>query len=387
MRILLSTITYFPTIGGADDYVRSIARGLRDRGHEVAVITSDLEQHVAGRRHPPGTPDVVDGIPVTRCTSRRLPGHVYPFYPAFFRAARAFRPDLVHGFGLGYWSADAAASLSPRLPVVISPTGGRYRAGRLYGILRRYLFTRTRRVPAWTALSWSERSQLVAECAPDHPPILMLPPAVDLAEFTAPHPDPFPGVPVTGRLLFAGRLSRGKGVVDLLEAFERVRALRPATLILAGPDYGLDVSLERPGVVVAGALSRERLVAAYGHCDLFVLPSYHEGYGIVIAEAMAAGRPVIAYANSSQPELCRDGVNGTLVPTGDTARLAQAISALLDDADLRARLGGAGRRRALDEFGLDRLIDRVESIYRAVLSGRAAVEAMERSEISRLQGT
>ncbi len=373
MRVLLSTITYFPTVGGADDYVRTLARGLAARGHEVAVVSSDLEQHVAGRRLSADAPRVVDGIPVTRCRSYNLPGHVYPFCPGFFAAVRAFRPDLVHGFGLGYWSADAAALLSPRLPVVISPTGGRYRKGRLYGLLRTLLLSRTRRVPLWTALSRDERSALLRDYGPELPPVELLSPAVDLPELAAPRADPFPSLPRRGRILFAGRLSRDKGVPDLLEAFALVRRDRAATLILAGPDYGLGLPPETAGVHVAGTLTREELVGAYQHCDIFVLPSYHEGYGIVLAEAMAAGRPVVAYANSSQPELCQDEVNGILVPTGDRARLGAALARLLDDPDLRLRLGGAGRERAAREFGREILVDRALALYRSVLAGRESL--------------
>lgn len=365
MRVLLSCITYHPTVGGADDFARSIAEGVAARGHEVTVVASDLEQHVAGRKLADTKPRVFNGVRIVRCRSMNVPGHVYPIWPGFFAAARAFRPDVVHGFGLGYWSADAAARLDDSCAVIISPTGGRYRSGRLYELMRSTLLPATLDVPLWTALSHSERDSLRA-AHPGAPRIEMLAPSVDPAEWSAARPDPFPEIP-RPRVLFVGRLARDKGVFDLIAAIRLARADRDARLVIAGPDYGAGDLPRESGIHHVGALDREMLVAAYRHCDLLALPSYHEGFGIVLLEAMAAGIPVVAYDNSSMPELCRDGENGKLAPTGSVEELASAIRAILADGDLARRFGERGRAIAFAEFSRNKMIDKALGFYRDAL--------------------
>jgi glycosyltransferase involved in cell wall biosynthesis len=365
MRILVSAITYYPTVGGADDFARSIAEGVAARGHQVAVVTSDLEQHVSGKRLVETRSMELNGVRIVRCRSVNLPGHVYPVWPGFFRRVREFRPDLIHAFGLGYWSVDAPA-LTGRLPVLVSPTGGRYRTGRLYDLMRTTLLKRVESAPLWTALSESERGALRR----DHPSarsIRILSPSIVPADWETIRPDPFPDVPREGRILYAGRLSKDKGIDDLLEAFRAARARRPAALAIVGPDYGYGRPTEEEGVHFAGTLDREALLAAYQNSELLVLPSFHEGFGIVLLEAMAAGKPVVAYANTSMPELCRDGVNGIAVPTGDRTALGEALAGLLGDAALRIRMGEAGRRIALEEYSRERMLDTVIALYRETL--------------------
>lgn len=365
MRVLISAVTYHPTVGGADDFVRSVAEGLVERGHTVRVVASDLLRHVSGAKLDDRAPRRLHGVEIVRCRSLRIPGHIYPFWPGFFARAREFKPDLVHGFGLGYWSADAAARLGPGLPVVISPTGGRYRAGRLYGLMRRLLLDRTEAAPVWTALSESERSSLRAE----HPAVRrieILAPAIRRAEWESRRADPFPALPKGNRILYAGRLSIDKGIGDLLRAVQLVRRSMPAQLVIVGPDYGFGAPPQWAGIHYAGVLEREQLIAAYQHSDLLVLPSSHEGFGIVLLEAMAAGKPVIACDNTSMPELCRHNENGLLVRTGDVEGLAEAIWKILGSPEHRARFGAAGRARAFGELERERMLDRLlKEIYPA----------------------
>lgn len=351
MRILISAVTYYPTVGGADDFVRSIAEGAAARGHDVLVVASDLLQHVAGIRLKDSGEALVNGVRVVRCRSVNLPGHIYPVWPGLFAHVRRFKPDVIHGFGLGYWSADAAALYRKKIPVIVSPTGGRYRSGRLYGVLQR-LFSGTREVP-WTALSLSEKEALRAP--------LMLAPSIMPEEWLGERPDPFPHIPKGRRVLFVGRLCRDKGIFDLLAA-------KPATdsqVILAGPDYGAGEIQVMEGVHRVGALEREKLVAAYQHADVVVLPSYHEGFGIVLLEAMAAAKPVIAYDNTSMPELVRHGENGLLVKTGDIEGLAAGINALLADGK---EYGIRGRARAFKDYGRNEMVSRAIAHYRAALA-------------------
>jgi len=367
MKILLSTITYYPTIGGADDFARSIAEGLAARGHEVAVATSDLLQHVSGKKLSNTKKTNLNGVEIIRSKSFNLPGHCYPFWPGLRRIIRRFKPDIVHAFNFGYFSVDGAAFLSQKFPLIISPTGGRYRSGGMYDALKKVFERRVLRANIWTALSESERKSLRAEF-PSAPRIEILSPSILPEEWKKISDDPFPDIPKNLRILFAGRLSRDKGIDDLIEAMQKVNKKIDAELIVAGPNYGYEVGkIEDKHIHFLGALDREKLVAVFKHSDLVVLPSYHEGFGIVLIEAMAAGKPVIAYDNSSMPELARDGENGFCVKTGDTEALADAIMKL-NDPLLRESYGNKGKEIVFREFNRQKMIDKVLELYLTALA-------------------
>jgi glycosyltransferase involved in cell wall biosynthesis len=94
-----------------------------------------------------------------------------------------------------------------------------------------------------------------------------------------------------------------------------------------------------------------------------VLPSTREAQGISLLEAMARGVPVVASAVGGIPEVVTDGVDGRLVPPGDSDALADAIVELLRDDELRLRLGEAGRRTVVDQFSIDAQVRSIEAVY------------------------
>jgi glycosyltransferase involved in cell wall biosynthesis len=164
-----------------------------------------------------------------------------------------------------------------------------------------------------------------------------------------------------------------KGHRYLVEAMPRVMAAAPETRWLLVGDGELRKSVEEqtarlgvsPYVVFTGFRTDiPHLLAAM---DLFVLPSVLEGLGTSTMDAMAMGKPVVATRTGGIPEVVQSGVTGFLVPPKDPAALADAILRLIRDAPLRRQMGLVGRRRAVERFGADVMVERTEQIYRRLL--------------------
>lgn len=180
---------------------------------------------------------------------------------------------------------------------------------------------------------------------------------VEPARYGAPAPVEMPS---GKRLLFVGRLTAAKGVPVLIEAMARVRAAHPdahLTLIGDGPERGRlerrvrDLGLSG-AVTFAGLRSQDEVADMLARTAVFVLPSFAEGVPVVLMEAMAARRPVVATRIAGIPELVDDGVSGRVVAPGDGASLADAVCDILSDPQRAAAMGAAGRRKVEAEFDI-----------------------------------
>jgi glycosyltransferase involved in cell wall biosynthesis len=171
------------------------------------------------------------------------------------------------------------------------------------------------------------------------------------------------------RLLFVGRLTAIKGLRVLFAALESVRAERPdvtLTLIGDGEDraWAEAEAARIGGIALLGFRSQGEVAEAVKAADAFVLPSFAEGVPVVLMEAMAAARPVIATRVGGVAELVEDGVSGHLVAPGDPEALAAAIRALAQDPASRARMGQAGRAKVRAEFDVGHEARRLLALYR-----------------------
>ena len=169
--------------------------------------------------------------------------------------------------------------------------------------------------------------------------------------------------------LTVGVVSRRKDHDVLLRALEFVTT--PITLCCVGfqPDRylaGMPTGHHR----VIWVAFHDDVRAFYDRFDVVVLPSRHEGLSQGLLEAMALGRAVIASRGGGNTDLIRDGVEGLLVRPRDPESLGRAIQKLLDQPDLRGRLGGAARDRVRTQFTIDRTLEGTETVYRAALQRR-----------------
>jgi glycosyltransferase involved in cell wall biosynthesis len=168
-------------------------------------------------------------------------------------------------------------------------------------------------------------------------------------------------------ILFTGRLVREKQIGLLPDIAERLAAAGIACRMLIvgdGPDRAA-LEARLPNAVFAGFLVGDELAAAYASSDIFLFPSDTETFGNVTLEAMASGLPCVCADATGSRSLVEEGVTGFLVPTGDVDAYAARLALLVRDTDLRARMGEAGRARAMG-FSWDGVMGRMLGYYRAV---------------------
>jgi len=185
-------------------------------------------------------------------------------------------------------------------------------------------------------------------------------------------------VPLVG---LVGRFTVWKGHLDLVTAFARVREMIPAArLVLVGRLSDDDMEGEDSYVSkIKRRISDLGLTDAVHwvewasdtpgvmkDLDVLAMPSWEEPFGLVVTEAMAMERPVVAYASGALPEIITDGVDGLLVPPRDTEALALALVSLLRDPERRTAMGKRGRQRVVTDFGPQRQADEVAALYRVV---------------------
>jgi len=174
-------------------------------------------------------------------------------------------------------------------------------------------------------------------------------------------------------IFFCGRLTRQKGIFDLLEAMDHVPERVQLALATGKPDTPeiedeLHRALQkRPNVVwINQMLEDPDLVNLYNEAAVFACPSIYEPFGIINLEAMACETPVVACAVGGIKEVVVDGETGFLVPPQEPEKLGRALAKVLGDEDAAAKMGKAGRRRVLDHFTWDRIAEKTLALYRSL---------------------
>ena len=177
-------------------------------------------------------------------------------------------------------------------------------------------------------------------------------------------------------ILFVGRLERRKGLIYLIKAYQQVKREIPnSRLIVVGPGTRLRKPYEKwikrnglEDVVFVGYTSYDDLPRYYKTADVYCAPSTsRESFGIVLLEAMAIGKPIVASSIDGYSRVVTDGEDGLLVPPRDSRALADALIYILSCDKLRQRMGDKGRLKA-EEYSWDKIAQRVLDYYVRVLS-------------------
>lgn len=356
LRVLEATQRFPPAVGGVERHVAQLTRELRARGVQVEVATTDLQRDEPFARLPPGEAPLEAGVR----RHRALPWGVAPHglgiaAPGQLADLLRTECDVVHAHAFGYaptWFGRLASALR-EIPLVVTPhvdEGSGSSLSRAYArLVARGTLVGAARVIALTRLEAAYLERLGVP----RDRLRVLPNGIDLEEFrgVAPSP-PHPGL----RLLFVGRVyPRQKGLDTLVDALARLPPSLGAELRVVGEDWGARAGLEararRLGVLdritFTGRVPRAELLTEYGRSDLVVVPSRFEPFGIVLLEAMAAGRPVVASRTGGIPEVVEEDRTARLVSPGDPVELSEALTALGEDPGRARALGEAGRERVV----------------------------------------
>jgi glycosyltransferase involved in cell wall biosynthesis len=270
------------------------------------------------------------------------------FVPAllasFVGAARRVEADLLHA----HWLPAGWVAARSGKPYVVQVWGTDVELARRAPWLVRGVLRGARLViAASTALAQSASLLGARE-------VRVIPSGVEVPRAVGAEADP-------PEVLYAGRLSEEKGVLELVEA------ARGMNLVLAG-----DGPLRRQLPGARGFVPNDELQTLYARAAVVACPSRREGFGVACLEAMSHGRPIVATAVGGLRDLVVDGETGLVVPPRDPAALRTALERLLDDRELRRRLGASGRQRAQERFSWAAVTDAMLAAYADAIGTMAA---------------
>ncbi|MFJ1599733.1 glycosyltransferase family 4 protein [Streptomyces sp. NPDC088261] len=409
LRIALLSYKGNPFCGGQGVYVRHLSRELALLGHTVEVIgaqpypvldagvtLTELPSLDLYRQPDPfRTPrrdefrDWVDALEVATMWTGGFPEPLtFSLRARRHLLARRGEFDVVHdnqtlGYGL---LGDLGAPLVTTVhhPITVDRRLDLAAAAswqRRASVRRWYGFTRmqkrvARRLPSVVTVSGSSKQEIGDDLGVRADRIHVVPIGADAQLFS-----PDPSVPeIPGRIVTTSSADVPlKGLVHLVEALAKLRTEHPAAhLVVVGrraEDGPVARALERYGledaVEFVKGISDAELVDLVRGAQIACVPSLYEGFSLPAAEAMATGTPLVATTGGAIPEVAgADGETCLAVPPGDAGALAAALGRLLEDRELRVRLGAAGRERVLARFTWARAAQGTAELYRSAIAER-----------------
>ncbi|HEY6067765.1 MAG TPA: glycosyltransferase family 4 protein [Gaiellaceae bacterium] len=328
MRVAVLTTSY-PRFPGdaAGRFVADAVEHVRARGVDVEVVGPEQFRHF-GIAYGHG---VVGNLRSRPWLSLLLPALV----ASFVRAARRADADLLHA----HWIPAGWVAARTGKPYVLQVWGTDVElAQRAPRLASRVLRGARLVIAASSALADSARLLGARD-------VRVIPSGVDLPQEVREEAEPL-------EVLYAGRLSAEKGLVELVEAAKGMN------LVVAGDG---PLRSQVPGA--RGFVRHDELQGLYARSAVVACPSRREGFGVACLEAMAHGRPVVATGVGGLRDLVVDGETGILVPARDPVALRAALERLLADPELRRRLGSAGRERARERFSWDAVTESTLGAY------------------------
>ena len=371
-------ITCYPTYGGSGAVATELGIRLAARGHEVHFISYDQPFRLGHFR---------ERVYFHEVEMEHYPLFEHPPYSlalavAIHETALKEELDLVHvhyaiPHATSAWIAREMLAAERELPVVTTLHGTDITLTGLHPSFHSIVRFSIERSQGITAVSRYLREETVRNFGVAEERIEVIPNFID-TELYRPGREPCHRstlAPAGEKILMhVSNFRPVKRVTDVVEIFHRVRRRVPARLILVGDGPERPRAVERveelglaDHVVFLGKhASVDELLSC---CDLFLLPSQSESFGLAALEAMACGAPVIASDAGGLPEVVPHGEAGFLFPPGDVEAMADAAIELLSDDERRRAVGRAAREVARARFDSERIVPIYEDHYRRVLAG------------------
>jgi glycosyltransferase involved in cell wall biosynthesis len=382
-RVVVLTTYFRPIIGGVESNAERLAEYLQANDFGVRVVTKRIGAALADR-------ETMDGVPVERIGpyGERSASGKWRLLPSLYRWLVRNKANYdvaccVDYRGVGV-AAVAARATTGRPVVLQAQTPGNLLETSLGA---RAVIAIYRRADAFACISHGLEREAIAAGVPAER-VHFIPNPVDLTRFKPATDDKrqalrnglsiAPGAVVC---LFVGRLSREKGVMDLMHAWNEVQPAN-AVLLMAGPDMTDHPWNEGPAArafVDRHSLGASvRFLGPIGNvapllqaADVVIQPSHFEALGLSAVEALATGVPVIASAVGGLLDFIADGRNGTLCPPHNPTALAAAIRTLLTDQAFRLRVSARARESVVDQYDEQKVFARFGDLLRHVAASPA----------------
>lgn len=355
--------------GGIQTHIAELSRAIANKGIDTHVFIVGEGSKKPGNEltlkhlfvHP------IRCVPLPRLTL----GEYVSYSLNCARHIRRYNLDLVHGhsmYSFGY-------ALTKKLPYVATLHGTQYNEFKnslLYGaspnhiitdfssmLMERYSGKRADRV---IVVSQDNRRDVISQYEIPEEKIVTIPNGVNVSRFQ-------PSTCDSKTVIFVGRLHERKGIDKLLESFSKVLAEQPEVVLKivgSGEDEARLKSLARKlklgnkNVKFLGFVPEKALPELYSNSSIFVLPSHYEGFGIVLIEAMSAGLPLVSVRTGGATEVIEEGKNGYIV---DHENMHKALLKLLNDEQLRVRMGRNSRNKVEKEYDWKKIANHVIKIY------------------------
>ena len=387
MRICFVSRRYFPAISGMSVYAQNLLRELVAAGHDVTMISQYRGDEFGTRVYGGGPPPAVPGVTVIGLEQigEQTDGDFerdIDTMVATIRAEHAKEPfDILHaqyGYPTGWATLLAAKAIG--VPTVVSIQGGD--GHWVCSCCETHRLAMCAVLAHANALLIGGASFVEEVCdrlGSDPARFTIVPGAVDTARFT-PGPGDHAG-PV--RLFYHGRVDRRKGVLDFIDALGLVRARGvPFEAIISGigPDVesskarAAELNFSESEIRFTGYADYNTVPDLYRRADVFVSPTYAEGFSNTILEAMAAGLAVVSTHSVGVSDCLRDGENGLMVQPGDVPALADALTRVIEDGALRARLARDGLEECRRVYSWGAVGRQIMEVYGAVAGLKPATD-------------
>ncbi|BAQ48444.1 MULTISPECIES: glycosyltransferase family 4 protein [Methylobacterium] len=387
MRICFVSRRYFPAISGMSVYAQNLLRELVGAGHDVTMVSQYRGDAFGTKVYGGGPPPPVPGVRVIGLEQRGeqesgdFERDIATMVDTIAAEHRKKPFDVLHA-QYGYPTGFATLIASQRLgvPNVVSIQGG---DGHWVGsCCETHRLAMVRVLAHANALLIGGRSFVAEVCdrlGSDPARFTIVPGAVDTARFRPPQgwrpgdaADPV-------RLFYHGRVDRRKGVLDFIDALSLLRRRgTPFSAIISGigPDVepaqalAADLGFPENEVRFTGYAEYDAVPGLYAMGDVFVSPTYAEGFSNTILEAMAAGQAVVSTHSVGVSDCLRDEENGLMVQPGDVPALAEALHRIITDRPLRARLAASALEECRRVYSWQAVGRQIMDVYAAVKDAR-----------------